>query len=293
MNTGVMAANGAGKVTADHLRRSAYLYVRQSTLRQVMENTTSTDRQYGLRQRAVALGWGIDQVVVIDEDLGRSGASAEGRAGFQRLVADVGMGRAGLVIGLEVSRLARNNADWQRLLEICALSETLILDEDGLYDPCSFNDRMLLGLKGTLSEAELHFLTARLRGGQLTKARAGELVVPLPVGLVYDPASRVVLDPDQGVRDAVAHLFATFARTGSARATVKAFAAEGLSFPSRVQTGPTRAPWPGCPCGTTGCFRCCTTPATQGPSPLAGDASAGLPTAAPDTTSSPGRRGSR
>lgn len=227
-------------MTGDHLRRAAYLYVRQSTLRQVMENTTSTDRQYALRQRAVALGWANDQVVVIDEDLGRSGASAEGREGFQRLVADVGMGKAGLVIGLEVSRLARNNADWQRLLEICALSETLILDEDGLYDPCSFNDRMLLGLKGTLSEAELHFLKARLRGGQLTKARSGELVVPLPVGLVYDPAGRVVLDPDQGVRDAVAHLFATFTRTGSARATVKAFATEGLSFPSRVQTGPNR-----------------------------------------------------
>jgi DNA invertase Pin-like site-specific DNA recombinase len=235
-----MGDHRADKVTAEHLRRSAYLYVRQSTLRQVMENTTSTDRQYALRQRAVALGWAIDQVVVIDEDLGRSGASAEGRGGFQRLVADVGMGKAGLVIGLEVSRLARNNADWQRLLEICALSETLILDEDGLYDPCSFNDRMLLGLKGTLSEAELHFLTARLRGGQLTKARSGELVMPLPVGLVYDPAGRVVLDPDQGVRDAVAHLFATFARTGSARATVKAFAAEDLRFPSRVQTGPNK-----------------------------------------------------
>ena len=133
-----------------------YLYVRQSTLRQVMENTTSTDRQYGLRQRAVALGWAPDQVVVIDEDLGRSGASAEGRDGFQRLVADVGMGKAGIVIGTEVSRLARNNADWHRLLEICALAETLILDEDGLYDPCAFNDRLLLGLKGQMSEAELH-----------------------------------------------------------------------------------------------------------------------------------------
>lgn len=235
-----MGEHAADKVSADHLRRNAYLYVRQSTLRQVMENTTSTDRQYALRQRAVALGWAAEQVVVIDEDLGRSGASAEGRDGFQRMVADVGMGKAGLVIGLEVSRLARNNADWQRLLEICALSETLILDEDGLYDPCAFNDRMLLGLKGTLSEAELHFLTARLRGGQLTKARSGELVVPLPVGLVYDSSTRVVLDPDQGVRDAVAHLFATFSRTGSARATVKAFAAEGLSFPSRIQTGPNK-----------------------------------------------------
>jgi DNA invertase Pin-like site-specific DNA recombinase len=228
------------KITTDQRRRGAYLYIRQSTLRQVMENTTSTDRQYGLRQRAVALGWTVDQIVVIDEDLGRSGASSEGRSGFQRLVADVGMGKAGIVIGLEVSRLARNNADWHRLLEICGLTETLILDEDGLYDPCAFNDRLLLGLKGQMSEAELHLLKARLRGGQLTKARTGELIMPLPAGLVYDTAGRVVLDPDQGVRDAVAHLFATFARTGSARATVKAFSSDGLLFPSRVQTGPNK-----------------------------------------------------
>jgi len=232
-----MGSNAAERVSTEHLRRHAYLYVRQSTLRQVMENTTSTDRQYALRQRAVALGWASDQVVVIDEDLGRSGATSEGREGFKRLVADVGMGKAGIVLGLEVSRLARNNADWHRLLEICALTETLICDEDGLYDPCSFNDRLLLGLKGQMSEAELHLLRARLRGGVLAKARTGELICPLPVGLVYDPAGRVVLDSDQGVRDAVAHLFATFARTGSARATVKAFAAEGLTFPSRVQTG--------------------------------------------------------
>ena len=226
------------KITAAHLERDAYLYVRQSTLRQVHENTTSTERQYGLRQRAVALGWAAQQVVVIDEDLGLSGASAEGRDGFQRLVADVGMGKAGIVIGTEVSRLARNNADWHRLLEICALSETLILDEDGLYDPCAFNDRLLLGLKGQMSEAELHLLKARLRGGQLTRARRGELIVPLPVGLVYDPAGRVVLDPDAEVRGAVAHLFATFSRTGSARATVKAFADEGVKFPVRLRNGP-------------------------------------------------------
>ena len=148
-----MSLETAEKVTADHLRRDAYLYVRQSTLRQVMENTTSTQRQYGLRQRATALGWPAGQVVVIDDDLGRSGATAEGRDGFQRLVADVGMGKAGIVIGLEVSRLARNNADWHRLLEICALTSTLICDEDGLYNPGEFNDRLLLGLKGTMSEA--------------------------------------------------------------------------------------------------------------------------------------------
>src|SRR5215212_1115365 len=226
------------KITNEHLRRDAYLYVRQSTLRQVVENTTSTHRQYGLRQRAIALGWAAEQIVVIDDDLGRSGASSQGREGFQRLVADVGMGKAGIVIGLEVSRLARNNADWHRLLEISALSETLILDEDGLYGPCAFNDRLLLGLKGQMSEAELHLLKARLRGGQLTKARTGELWMPLPVGLVYAPSGGVVLDPDQGVRDVVAHLFATFERTGSARATVKAFTGDGLKFPARVQTGP-------------------------------------------------------
>lgn len=236
----MISERAAEKVTSDHLARSAYLYVRQSTLRQVLQNTTSTERQYGLRQRAVALGWPMAQVVVIDEDLGRSGASAEGRDGFKRLVADVGMGKVGIVLGLEVSRLARNNADWHRLLEICALTETLILDEDGLYDPCAFNDRLLLGMKGQMSEAELHLLKARLRGGQLQKARSGELMMALPVGFVYDPAGRVVLDPDEEVRRSIAHLFATFSATGSARATVKAFVTEGVSFPSRVLTGPNK-----------------------------------------------------
>ena len=173
---------GSEKVTARHLRRAAYLYVRQSTLRQVVENTESTQRQYALRQRAVALGWPLEQVVVIDSDQGQSGASTADREGFQRLVRDVGLGRAGLVMGLEVSRLARNSTDWHRLLEICALTETLILDEDGLYDPAHFNDRLLLGLKGTMSEAELHVLRARLRGGILNKARRGELETPLPIG---------------------------------------------------------------------------------------------------------------
>ncbi len=233
-----MSLATAAKVSPSHLARTAYLYVRQSTLRQVLNNTESTARQYALRQRAVALGWASEQVVVIDADQGHSGASAADREGFQRLVADVGMGKAGIVLGLEVSRLARNNADWHRLLEICALSDTLILDEDGPYDPGDFNDRLLLGLKGTMSEAELHFIRARLRGGQLSKARRGELPMPLPVGLVSDPAGRVVLDPDAGVQHAVAHLFATFARTGSARAVVQAFSAESLRFPSRIRTGP-------------------------------------------------------
>ncbi len=148
-----MSADGAVKVTASHLARNAYLYVRQSTLKQVLNNTESTARQYALAHRATALGWPAAQIITIDTDQGRSGASAADREGFQHLVAEVGMGRAGIVLGLEVSRLARNNADWHRLLEICALSSTLICDEDGLYDPGEFNDRLLLGLKGTMSEA--------------------------------------------------------------------------------------------------------------------------------------------
>ena len=232
-----MSAEAAAKVTGAHLARSAYLYVRQSTLRQVLTNTESAARQYALRQRAIALGWQAGQVITIDTDQGQSGASAADREGFQRLVAEVGMGRAGIVLGLEVSRLARNSADWHRLLEICALSKTLICDEDGLYDPGDFNDRLLLGLKGTMSEAELHFIRARLIGGQLSKARRGELQMPLPVGLVYDGAGKVVLDPDSGVQNAVSHLFALFARTGSARAVVQEYNAAGLLFPVRVRTG--------------------------------------------------------
>src|SRR5215211_4393182 len=166
-----MSQATASKVTAGHLARTAYLYVRQSTLRQVINNTESAERQYALRQRAVALGWPAGQITVIDTDQGQSGASAADREGFQRLVAEVGLGKAGIVLGLEVSRLARNNADWHRLLEICALSATLICDEDGLYDPAEFNDRLLLGLKGTMSEAELHFIRGRLQGGILSKAR--------------------------------------------------------------------------------------------------------------------------
>src|SRR6266446_2624638 len=155
------------KVTQRHLEHDAYLYIRQSTPRQVFENTESTQRQYALRDRAVALGWPLERVIVIDNDLGQSGASAADREGFQRLVTEVGLGRAGIVLGLEVSRLARNCADWHRLLEICALTDTLILDEDGLYDPGQFNDKLLLGLKGTFSEAELHVLRSRLRAGVL------------------------------------------------------------------------------------------------------------------------------
>ena len=226
------------KVRPEHLKRDAYLYVRQSTPRQVLENSESTKRQYALRQRAIALGWHADHIVVIDNDLGQSGASAIDREGFKKLVAEVGMGHAGLVIGLEVSRLARNSSDWHRLLEICAFTDTLILDEDGLYDPAHFNDRLLLGLKGTMSEAELHVMQARMRGGLLNKARRGELRLPLPVGFLYDTQGQVILDPDQQVQQSIRMLFQSFRRLGSASAVVKAFRDAKLLFPHRPRGGP-------------------------------------------------------
>jgi len=223
----------AQKVSAAHLQRDAYLYVRQSTPRQVLENSESTARQYALRQRAVALGWPEEQIVVIDSDLGPSGSSAVDRAGFQKLVAEVGLGHAGLVMGLEVSRLARNSTDWHRLLQLCAYSDTLILDEDGIYNPAQFNDRLLLGLKGTMSEAELHMLQARMQGGLLNKVRRGELALPLPIGFLYDSDARVILDPDQQVQQSIRLLFETFRRLGSAIAVVKEFRLQGLQFPRR------------------------------------------------------------
>ena len=227
-----------GKVTTEHLQRLAYLYVRQSSLHQVHENRESTARQYELKRRAQALGWSAEQLVIIDEDQGLSGASAAERGGFQRMVAEVGLGRVGVVMGLEVSRLARNCADWHRLLEICALSSTLILDEDGIYDPGHFNDRLLLGLKGTMSEAELHLLRARLLGGQLNKARRGELWVRPPIGYVFEPRTqRLVLDPDEQIQRVVRLLFETFRRTGSALKVVRYFNLKGIGWPRRIVSG--------------------------------------------------------
>jgi DNA invertase Pin-like site-specific DNA recombinase len=233
-----MRTDAHQKVNAGHLKRNAFLYVRQSTIRQVFENTESTKRQYALRQHAVALGWSVEQIVVIDSDLGQSGASAVDRVGFQRLVTEVSLGKAGIVLGLEVSRLARNSTDWHRLLEICALADTLILDEDGVYDPAHFNDRLLLGLKGTMSEAELHIIKARLQGGILNKARRGELQSPLPVGFLYSPTNQPVVDPDKQVQESLRFFFETFNRAGSAMATIKAFLRQGLLFPRRLKKGP-------------------------------------------------------
>jgi len=228
------------KVTADHLKRDAYLYVRQSTLRQVAEHGESTQRQYALRDRAIAAGWAAEHVRVIDCDLGKSGSSAATRDGFQELVSEVALGKAGIVMGLEVSRLARNSADWHRLIELCALTATLILDEDGIYDPAEFNDRLLLGLKGTMSEAELHILKARMRGGQLNKARRGELGMHPPVGLIRRADGTIGLDPDAEVQNAIRLVFETFERTGSAIRTVRFFREQGLLFPRRLRTGPNK-----------------------------------------------------
>jgi DNA invertase Pin-like site-specific DNA recombinase len=233
--------NADQKVTADHLKRTAYLYVRQSTLRQVMENGESARRPYALRQRAVALGWREDQIKVVDGDQAHTAAFAKGREDFQQLV--VGLGHVGLVMGLEVSRLARNCSDWYRLLELCTLTDTLVLDEEALYHPGNFNDRLLLGLKGAISEAELHLIKCRLHGAILSKARRGELKLPLPPGFVYGPDQRVLLDPDQQVQQAVKHFFATFPRAGSASATVRVFQQEGLKFPHRYQAGSGEIKW--------------------------------------------------
>ena len=225
------------KVTSTHLERDAYLYIRQSTARQVIENTESTLRQYALRERAVTYGWPLERIHVIDNDLGKSGASAEHRDGFQELVSEVALGKAGIVMGLEVSRLARNSADWHRLIELCAMGGTLILDQDGTYDPTCFNDRLVLGLKGTMSEAELHILKARMRGGVLNKARRGELGMMPPVGLAYQDNGVLGLDPDASVQAALRLVFDTFEHTGSAFQSVRRMVDDGLRFPCRQRAG--------------------------------------------------------
>src|SRR2546423_3480076 len=198
------------KVRPDHLTRTAVIYVRQSTLLQVRENIGSTARQYDLVKRAHDLGWEQAGIQVIDQDQGQSGASSIGRDGFQTLVAEVGLGHVGAVLSLEVSRLARSCSDWYRLLEICALTETLVIDEEGVYDPGSYNDRLLLGFKGTMSEAELHWLHQRLQGGKLTKAEQGQLRFRPPSGLVYDPGGPMVFDPDEAVQEAIRLVFTLF-----------------------------------------------------------------------------------
>ncbi len=225
------------KIRPEHRERQALIYVRQSTLIQVRENTGSTARQYDLVQRALDLGWPREQILVVDQDQGRSGTSASGRDGFQFVVAQVGLRHAGAVLSLEASRLARSCSDWYRLIEICALTDTLVVDEEGVYDPGQYNDRLLLGFKGTMSEAELHWLRSRLLGGKLKKAQQGKLRFRLPTGLVYDPAGEVIFDPDEQVQQAVRLVFDLFDELGSALAVVKHFSDHQLLFPTRLWGG--------------------------------------------------------
>src|SRR6202158_3931452 len=225
------------KITSSHLARVAIVYLRQSSAAQVENNRESTDRQYAPVNKATDLGWVADNVMVIDEDLGLSGSGAVARSGFARLTAEVALGHVGLVLGLEVSRLARNNADWYRLLDLCGVTDTLIGDADGIYHPSLFNDRLVLGLKGTMSEAELHILRARLLGGIGSKASRGELHRGLPVGLVRGEADgEVLLHPDESVVAAIRAVFERFAEMGSARRVWLWFRSEGLCFPLHWNT---------------------------------------------------------
>jgi len=230
------------KITETHRRRRAVVYVRQSTPAQLERNHESRARQYALRDRAVELGWPEGAVVVVDDDLGRSGASTDGRLGFKELVAEVGLGQVGLVLALEVSRFARSSADWHQLLDLCALTGTLIADSDGIYSPQDFNDRLLLGLKGTMSEAELHLIRSRLDGGLRNKAKRGELELSLPVGLDRDEDGRIVLAADEQVRHAIERVFCLWRRLGSARQVVRELIAEEQQLPRRT-VGSRRVRW--------------------------------------------------
>jgi DNA invertase Pin-like site-specific DNA recombinase len=227
--------SNTSKIQATHRSRTAIVYVRQSSLAQVRDNTESTARQYALADEAVALGWPHAAVQVIDADLGRSGRSAEGRDGFRELVSKVCLGEVGAIFGLEISRLARSSADLSRLLELARLTDTLVVDADGVYDLADFNDRLLLGLKGTMSEAELHLLAGRLQGAKRAAAQRGELRTPLPVGYVYDDEGVTVIDPDAEVAAAVADVFAAFAAAGSAYGVVAVF--KDRRFPLRAYGG--------------------------------------------------------
>ena len=225
------------KIASTHLERLAVVYLRQSTPAQVRVNVRSTERQYALADHAARLGWARERIVVIDGDLGVSGRFSDSRAreGYKRLVARVCLGEVGAIFGLEVARLARSSAELQRLLEFCALTDTLVVDTDGIYDLQDFNDRLLLGLKAQMSEAELHIITARLQGAKRAAAERGELRFPLAIGYLYDEEGNWIIDPDEEVRAAVADLFCAFAQTGSAYGVVGAFS--GRRFPKRVWGG--------------------------------------------------------
>jgi DNA invertase Pin-like site-specific DNA recombinase len=228
----------AEKIRAFHRERLAVVYVRQSTVQQVLDHQESTRLQYGLVSRAQALGWAADRILVIDEDLGKSGTSAEGRSGFQRLVSEVSLDHVGMIFGVEMSRLARSNKDWHQLLELCALFHTLIADLDGMYDPVQYNDRLLLGLKGTMSEAELHILKQRMHQGRLSKAQRGDLQFALPVGYVWSPTGEIQFDPDEQVQQVVRLVFRTFEELGTLGGLVRYLAHHQIQLGVRVREGP-------------------------------------------------------
>ncbi len=225
------------KIKEHHRRQPAYIYIRQSTLGQVRHHRESTERQYGFRNRAMELGWKPAKIRTLDRDMGLSGSQMTNREDFKTLVADVSMGQVGAVFSLEASRLARSSLDWQRLVELCGLTATLVIDEDGIYDPSDFNDALLLGIKGTIAQAELHYIRARLLGGRINKAQKGELRIPLPVGYCYDESGRIVFDPDQEVQGAVRLVFEYFRKTGSGYGVVDEFNQQGLLFPRRTNGG--------------------------------------------------------
>jgi len=227
----------SAKILEMHTNKPAYIYIRQSTMGQVRHHCESTERQYALKNRALEIGWTPSKIKILDRGLGQSGAQSATREDFKVLVADVSMRKVGAIFALEVSRLSRSYTDWHRLLELCAMTDTLIIDEDGCYDPSDFNDQLLLGLKGTMSQAELHFIRARLQGGKLNKARKGDLRFPLPIGYCHDDDSKIVIDPDQEVRGAVAMVFQVFRETGSAYGVVQQFAVQGIKFPKRAYGG--------------------------------------------------------
>ena len=225
------------KIQEHHREKTALVYLRQSTMGQVRHNPESTERQYALKEKALGLGWPLARIQILDRDLGISGAQMSNREDFKTLVAAVSMNQVGAVFALEASRLSRSCTDWHRLLEICALTGTLIIDEDGCYNPSDFNDQLLLGLKGSMSQAELHFIRARLQGGKLNKAKKGKLKFPLPVGLAHGDEETIVLDPDQEVQNAVRLVFQIYKETGSAYAVVQQFGRKNLKFPKRSYGG--------------------------------------------------------
>src|SRR5438132_1314890 len=238
--TAAVVAIPTSKVKDWHLERKAIVAIRQSTPQQVVEHRESADRQYSLVHRAALLGWPKDRVEVVDEDQGHSGQSALGRLGFQYLLAEIGLDHVGIIFGLEMSRLARSNKDWHQLLELCAIFRTLLADQDGLYDPTDYNDRLLLGLKGTMSEAELHILRSRMYQGLLNKARRGEVYNHPPSGYVRLPTGEFALDPDEQVQSVIRLIFDQFERVGTIHGLLRYLVEHGIRMPTRPREGPNR-----------------------------------------------------